>query len=183
MSTTNGTSGSNGTNGIHGTNGSDEPVSLPNARSFSPYPGLTLQPPLTRRGHGPSLILLVPEDIEGLILGQSDKTLDPPPLQKWAEEGFVVAQVTISRSQRGEIERVLDGAVSKLRKCPGYEGSEKIGIICMCLVLRCHRIVDHVNHMQLIHGQLTMSSFRYSLWKLSMLGRRLLPLLHMEAIL
>lgn len=58
---------------------------------------LTLQAPLSRRGHGPGLVLVL--DHYALI-EKSEKHLDPPPLQKWAEEGFCVAQVTLTRTPR-----------------------------------------------------------------------------------
>jgi len=66
------------------TNGHDAAVSLPSAKAFNISSSITIQPPLSRRGEGPGLLLIVPEDLD---LGSSSKTLDPPPLQKWAEEG------------------------------------------------------------------------------------------------
>jgi len=65
------------------TNGHDATVSLPSAKAFSVSPTITVQPPLSRLGAGPGLILLVPTELD---LSPSSKTLDPPPLQKWAEE-------------------------------------------------------------------------------------------------
>ena len=115
-------------NGVNGTNSIHEEISLPNAKSYSPYPGLMLQPPLTRRGHGPGLILVIPE---GLDVGPSEKTLDPPPLQKWAEEGFVVAQVTIPDGDQAPIRRQLSDATEQIRRCDGFDGTEKFGLICV----------------------------------------------------
>jgi carboxymethylenebutenolidase len=60
----------------------------PPPRAKSPY--LSLQPPLSRRGKGPGLILVL--DHYALI-EWSEGCVDPPPLQKWAEEGFAVVQV------------------------------------------------------------------------------------------
>ncbi|KAK8162698.1 hypothetical protein IWX90DRAFT_471889 [Phyllosticta citrichinensis] len=68
------------------------PSSVSSAKPTHPRPDITLHAPLTRRGHGPGLLLLVDGK---LPLTPSDKTLDPPPLVKWAEEGFCVAQVLI----------------------------------------------------------------------------------------
>jgi carboxymethylenebutenolidase len=62
--------------------------SAPQPQAETPY--LSLQPPLSRRGKGPGLILVL--DHYALI-ERSEKYLDPPPLQKWAEEGFAVVQV------------------------------------------------------------------------------------------
>ena len=65
---------------------------LPSAKAtvFGP---IIIQPPLTRYGSGPGLFILRPAafvDCQG-----QNQTLDPEPLQKWAEEGFSVAQVTL----------------------------------------------------------------------------------------
>jgi carboxymethylenebutenolidase len=58
------------------------PPSYPEPQIISPH--ITLQAPLSRRGKGPGLILVL--DHYALI-EKSEKHLDPPPLQKWAEEG------------------------------------------------------------------------------------------------
>ncbi|KAK9343427.1 hypothetical protein V1522DRAFT_413190, partial [Lipomyces starkeyi] len=52
-----------------------------------------LQPPLSRRGHGPGLVIIIPEthcDISCKV------TLYPHPMQKWAEEGFAIVRVSFS---------------------------------------------------------------------------------------
>lgn len=61
-------------------------VPLPNAArepivGFKGAGSLSLQPPLTRRGHGPGLIVFVPA-LDGKTRAE---TLDPEPVQKWAE--------------------------------------------------------------------------------------------------
>ena len=53
-------------------------------------PSITLQPPLSRRGKGPGLVLVLDHYA---AREAKDGCLDPPPLQKWAEEGFAVVQV------------------------------------------------------------------------------------------
>ncbi|KAG7450929.1 uncharacterized protein BT62DRAFT_928212 [Guyanagaster necrorhizus] len=55
-----------------------------------------LQPPLTRRGTGPGMIIFLPPVSAFEISTEVDKTLDPEPVQKWAEEGFAVVGVTPS---------------------------------------------------------------------------------------
>lgn len=52
---------------------------------------LTLQAPLSRRGTGPGLVLVLDHyaSIEG-----SEKHIDPAPFKKWAEEGYAVAMVS-----------------------------------------------------------------------------------------
>ncbi|CAN9353954.1 unnamed protein product [Alternaria alternata] len=47
-------------------------------------PSITLQPPLSRRGKGPGLVLVLDHYA---AREAKDGCLDPPPLQKWAEEG------------------------------------------------------------------------------------------------
>jgi carboxymethylenebutenolidase len=54
------------------------PLSYPKPQSISPH--ITIQAPLSRRGKGPGLILVL--DHYALI-EKSEKHLDPPPLQKW----------------------------------------------------------------------------------------------------
>ncbi|ODH45814.1 hypothetical protein GX48_08100 [Paracoccidioides brasiliensis] len=66
------------------------PVPLPSAPPKHLGPNITLQPPLSRRGHGPGLLLVLPD---GMVADKTKQTLDPPPLQKWAEEGYAVVEV------------------------------------------------------------------------------------------
>lgn len=95
---------------------------IPSAPSITVSPTLTIQPPLSRRGTGPGLILLVPA---GLDLGKNGETTDPPPLQKWAEESYVVAQILVDDGTdlREEFERAL-GELKKI----GIEG-DKVGLL------------------------------------------------------
>ncbi|KAL1639982.1 hypothetical protein SLS58_007408 [Diplodia intermedia] len=67
-------------------------VPLPSTPPRPIAPNIVLQPPLSRRGTGPGLVLVVGAH---LPLGGGDATLDPPPLLKWAEEGFAVVQVMV----------------------------------------------------------------------------------------
>ncbi|KAK8203627.1 carboxymethylenebutenolidase [Phyllosticta capitalensis] len=76
---------------------------------------ITTQTPLTRRGTGPGLILLVSSS---LPLAPSDKTLDPPPLAKWAEEGFCVAQVVVA----GAEDEGLNGRLDEVMRFLGGNG-------------------------------------------------------------
>ena len=70
----------------------ETPVALPSALARQVSQNVRIQAPLSRRGFGPALILIVPGRLD---LRGSSEFLDPPPLQKWAEEGFVVAQLTL----------------------------------------------------------------------------------------
>ncbi|KAK4547327.1 hypothetical protein LTR36_000983 [Oleoguttula mirabilis] len=103
----------------------ETPVALPSARAFAVSDTITIQPPLTRRGHGPALIILVPAHLD---LGSSAKTLDPPPLQKWAEEGYTVVQLKVSddvSSLKDDIQRALK-ACSDLTEC---DTTDSVGLI------------------------------------------------------
>lgn len=107
--------------------GNDPPVALPSAQAFAVSETITIQPPLTRRGHGPALIILVPT---GLDVGHAAKTIDPPPLQKWAEEGFTVAQIQVADSSastlKDNLRQALD-ACSSLKDC---DEGPSIGLVC-----------------------------------------------------
>jgi carboxymethylenebutenolidase len=109
------------------TSGSEETIPLPSAKPTTVSSNVVVQPPLTRRGHGPALILLVPT---GLDLSSSEKTLDPPPLQKWAEEGFAVAQITLSEGEGDKFQTHLQEATNALAKLKECDSAEKIGLIC-----------------------------------------------------
>ncbi|KAL8334992.1 hypothetical protein RB598_009280 [Gaeumannomyces tritici] len=110
----------------------ETPVALPSALLRTVAPNILLQPPLSRRGTGPGLVLVVDA---GLPLGRSDKTLDPPPLLKWAEEGYAVAQVTL-REGGGAADgfhadlRAAFGALAALDECEkGEDGRARCGVV------------------------------------------------------
>ncbi|KAJ5823717.1 hypothetical protein N7447_006057 [Penicillium robsamsonii] len=95
---------------------------------LSPY--VTIQPPLSRCGHGPGLILIRP--LCYATCQQQNKTLDPEPLKKWSEESFTVAQITLDEkstidksSLRKLIQEVERGLTERL-EC---DTKEKIGLI------------------------------------------------------
>ncbi|KAF2186980.1 carboxymethylenebutenolidase [Zopfia rhizophila CBS 207.26] len=94
-------------------------ISLPSAPPKELSPHLTIQPPLSRRGHGPGLILVIDHYAP---LSRSDKTLDPPPLQKWAEEGFAVAQIMVpGKPEEFPLAKAVD-ALRELKECDDEEG-------------------------------------------------------------
>ncbi|GAA5916915.1 hypothetical protein JCM6882_000604 [Rhodosporidiobolus microsporus] len=123
---------------------------LPSAEPTSLAPNVKLQAPLTRRGHGPGLLLVVPAPVAAGGLGRIEEEetkeeevhLDPSPLVKWAEEGYAVLQVEVEATSAGAgkaketekegggwaIEKVLDEGVKRLlemKEC----SSERVGII------------------------------------------------------
>ena len=113
-------------NGV--TNGNEDTIPLPSAKPLTISLKVTIQPPLTRRGNGPGLILLVPF---GLDLNGHDKTLDPPPLQKWAEEGYAVAQITLTEGDGDKFKTHLNEAIYGLAEVKECNSTENMGLICM----------------------------------------------------
>ncbi|KIK65649.1 hypothetical protein GYMLUDRAFT_158931 [Collybiopsis luxurians FD-317 M1] len=70
----------------------EQNVALPSAPLTALSYNACLQPPLTRRGTGPGMIIFLPP--ASAFQPNTEKTLDPEPVQKWAEEGFAVVGVT-----------------------------------------------------------------------------------------
>jgi carboxymethylenebutenolidase len=89
---------------------------------------LSIQPPLSRRGSGPGLVLVVSAALD---LSRHEKTLDPPPQQKWAEEGYVVAQILVGDGDGvSGIAEQLGTAIAELEKLPECTG-DKFGLVGM----------------------------------------------------
>ncbi|GAA5985669.1 hypothetical protein JCM11641_001468 [Rhodosporidiobolus odoratus] len=118
---------------------------LPSAETIHLAPNVQLQPPLTRCGKGPGLLIVVPSlcsaaDVNLAEVNEanlpetiSSKSLDPPPLQKWAEEGYCVLQLEykaeseVNEAEWG-IEKVLEEGVETLKgrvECTG----KRLGLI------------------------------------------------------
>ena len=96
------------------------------AKPISVATDVLLQTPLSRRGKGPGLLLIVPNNYQGRISADFNKTLDPEPLQKWAEEGFAVVEVRV------EVNGALDTcelAIEALLDLPQCTSEEKVGVI------------------------------------------------------
>ena len=68
-------------------------------------------------------------------LSENDKTLDPPPLKKWAEESYAVAQVLVNDSFDGVQEKFIT-AIEGLKKLPELTG-DKFGLVGNAYNLRC----------------------------------------------
>jgi len=100
----------------------------PDAKAYEAGDGLMIQPPLIRRGHGPALIVLIPEGVDTAF---HEKTLDPPPLQKWAEEGWAVAQITIADDETSLRHRISDAlaALRDIQPLGSCDSTEKTGLI------------------------------------------------------
>jgi carboxymethylenebutenolidase len=109
------------------TNGkSEKSLSLPSAPAIQAAPSITIQPPLSRAGKGPGLIILIDQES---ATEASTESIDPPPLQKWAEESFVVAQIDLSQLQKS-FEVTLSDALLFVKDLDTFDGNEKFGLIC-----------------------------------------------------
>lgn len=100
------------------------PKQRPSAPVVEVTADISIQPPLCRRGKGPGLVLVVSA---GLDLSRHESTLDPPPRQKWAEEGYAVAQILVDDglSKIGEQLAAALAALEKLPECLG----DKFGVV------------------------------------------------------
>ncbi|CAG8161519.1 unnamed protein product [Penicillium nalgiovense] len=91
---------------------------------------VTIQPPLSRCGHGPGLILIRP--LCYATCQQQNKTLDPEPLKKWAEESFTVAQITVDEKSAIDISslrELLQEAERGLTERLECDTKGKVGLI------------------------------------------------------
>ncbi|KAG0161654.1 hypothetical protein PDIDSM_5329 [Penicillium digitatum] len=95
---------------------------------LSPY--VIIQPPLSRCGHGPGLIIIRP--LCYATCQRDNKTLDPEPLKKWAEESFTVAQITVDEKSvidRSSVRELLQEAERGLIERLECDAKEKVGLI------------------------------------------------------
>ena len=110
--------------------GQSGPIPRPAAKAISLAKNITLHPPLSRRGKGPGLLILVPEVLGGVSLEDRRKTLDPEPLKKWAEEGFAVVEVKVANAEAGQQD--CSKGVEALMSRPECAELDKIGVIGIC---------------------------------------------------
>lgn len=105
---------------------SEELLLLPSAPIIRVTPSVTLQSPLSRAGKGPGLIILV--DHESATTA-STESIDPPPLQKWVEESFVVGQIDLSKLEKS-FEETLSATLQSIKDLDSFDGNEKFGLMC-----------------------------------------------------
>ncbi|ORY56970.1 carboxymethylenebutenolidase, partial [Pseudomassariella vexata] len=67
---------------------------LPSAKPERLTPTLTIHAPLSRHGNGPGIVIVTLRNSARETC--HNETLDPEPLQKWAEEGFTVARLELA---------------------------------------------------------------------------------------
>lgn len=105
----------------------EQPVPLPSAplQIVSETPSIVLQPPLTRRGTGPGLIVTLPPSL-ALQANPKGKPLDPEPVQKWAEEGFTVVGITATET---ELEDAVVKALDALAGLEEVDIKDKVAVL------------------------------------------------------
>ena len=91
-----------------------------------------LQRPLSRRGHGPGLLILTAPH----TASTNNKTLDPEPIQKWAEEGFAVIEVTIYDDEddntgkwQWNVDNCVAKAIATFAALPECSEKHKFGMV------------------------------------------------------
>lgn len=104
------------------------PAPLPSAKIQVLKPGVSLQPPLTRLGSGPGLIILTSDEIYDEQVAQRDDA--PTAVLKWAEEGYTVVQISATATEASDIKTVFDEALSALEKCDACQPKNKVGLVC-----------------------------------------------------
>ncbi|KAL5344114.1 hypothetical protein BJX70DRAFT_8451 [Aspergillus crustosus] len=105
-------------------------TSLPSAPLVEVSSNIVVQPPLSRCGRGPGLVLIRPsahaED------QKNSQSLDPEPLLKWAEESFAVARVTLDSqlsADQTSASAIVEKAVDALSSLPECDGEDKFGLL------------------------------------------------------
>lgn len=140
----------------------ETPVPLPSAPVIRLAGNATLQPPLTRRGHGPGLIIITPGDLnvpkekqEGEYRSddRNPKTLDPLPQKKWAEEGYAVLQLSFGDGEPGteewDIGTAFDRAIDALTTLETCDVKDRFGLIgteAISELLFSYTYITYPNH-------------------------------------
>ncbi|PPR02471.1 hypothetical protein CVT24_002020 [Panaeolus cyanescens] len=105
----------------------EKPVPLPSAPAITISDNIVLQPPLSRRGTGPGLLIILPPNEDITPSTKPEKPLDPNPVTKWAEEGFAV--VSAFSSEDLDINSTIDQALNAFDACPEVDIKNKFGVI------------------------------------------------------
>ncbi|KAK7192603.1 hypothetical protein DPSP01_006542 [Paraphaeosphaeria sporulosa] len=100
------------------------PPPLPTAALRTLSKGVSILSPLTRRGHGPGVILLVPDS------DASTKIIEgvPSHLVKWAEEGYAVVEIQ-QQALQNNTKDALSQAIDALKRLETCTPKEKIGVV------------------------------------------------------
>ncbi|OAP65355.1 hypothetical protein AYL99_01327 [Fonsecaea erecta] len=108
----------------------EEHVSLPTADLVKVADHISLLPPLSRKGHGPGLILVLPAKAprytDGGVVCEDGI---PPPLLKWAEEGFAVVEIRGEGFTQGSTMADVVKALAALEGCEKCDFNDGIGMV------------------------------------------------------
>ncbi|KDR83485.1 hypothetical protein GALMADRAFT_235649 [Galerina marginata CBS 339.88] len=111
---------------VYDPNSPDEQlVPLPSAPLTTLAPSIVLQPPLSRRGTGPGVVVFLPEHVD--LSTEATKPLDPEPITKWAEEGFAVVGITAFEGL--SVEQSLKQGVDALEALEQVDIKDKFAVI------------------------------------------------------
>ncbi|KAH0336279.1 NTF2-like protein, partial [Aureobasidium melanogenum] len=100
-------------------------TSMPSTSSQQQTSSMIIQLPLTRPGKGPGLLLLVDSPSASQIT--SNDHLDPCPRLKWAEEGYLVAELMVS--DESDFASDFSNTISALQEHPANDGKQGLGLI------------------------------------------------------
>ncbi|EME45788.1 hypothetical protein DOTSEDRAFT_151055 [Dothistroma septosporum NZE10] len=103
--------------------GSGPPQPVPPMKPEHIADGVTLIRPLSRKGVGPGMIVLSPNEESATPIEIQDGI--PSLRMKWAEEGYCVVEIRPQASSSA-----LKTAVQRLTQCHECEPKEKMGLIC-----------------------------------------------------
>ncbi|KAI1849745.1 hypothetical protein JX266_004694 [Neoarthrinium moseri] len=100
---------------------------LPSAKVVGVASNAFVQPPLSRRGHGPGIVIVD----AGVPSAESSDTIDPLPQKKWAEEGYAVARITYQKDIQAEwaIDSALEKAADALANLESCDTKDKFALI------------------------------------------------------
>ncbi|KAF9770670.1 hypothetical protein IL306_011729 [Fusarium sp. DS 682] len=104
---------------------SKPPAPLPSINLKVLRPGLSLLYPLSRRGHGPGLIILSATTPDPVAFYEGV----PSSLVKWAEEGYAVVQIEPAAFEGTDSGVVLGEAIDALKKCEKCDLNDKVGLV------------------------------------------------------
>lgn len=98
---------------------------LPTAQIETLRPGVSVLPPLSRRGHGPGLIILTGASQNPLAFYEGV----PSPLVKWAEEGYTVVQLEPAAFEGRSSDEALKEAATALAQSDKCEPKDRIALV------------------------------------------------------
>ncbi|KAF4968675.1 hypothetical protein FSARC_3961 [Fusarium sarcochroum] len=102
---------------------SQPPPPLPKPRLDEVQSGISILAPLSRRGHGPGLIILVPDSTPQLTITEGVPSL----ILKWAEEGYTVVEIQASALTAGA--DAVASALDALKSHDRCDSHHAVGLI------------------------------------------------------